>query len=96
MYFLGHAGCVQVNGLRIAGASGIFKSQDFPNGERLRNLTLFYSYTPAHEFLGYWERLPYTPSAMRSIYHIREYNIRRLSLVRLTITFPLPRTKLNQ
>lgn len=61
MYFLGHAGCIQVNGLRIAGASGIFKPQDF------------------HQ--GHWERLPYTPSAMRSIYHIREYNIRRLSLL---------------
>lgn len=33
MFFLGHAGCVQVNGVRIAGASGIFKSQDFRVGE---------------------------------------------------------------
>jgi lariat debranching enzyme len=32
MYFLGHAGCVQVNGIRIAGASGIFKSHDFHLG----------------------------------------------------------------
>ena len=32
IYFLGHAGCVQVNGIRIAGASGIFKSQDFRRG----------------------------------------------------------------
>ncbi|TCD64958.1 hypothetical protein EIP91_003416 [Steccherinum ochraceum] len=61
MYFLGHAGCVQVNGVRIAGASGIFKGQDFRN--------------------GHWERLPYNPGAMRSIYHIREYNIKRLSLL---------------
>jgi len=61
MFFLGHAGCVQVNGVRIAGASGIFKSQDFRP--------------------GHWERLPYNAGAMRSIYHIREYNIMRLSLL---------------
>ncbi|ETW85004.1 hypothetical protein HETIRDRAFT_457218 [Heterobasidion irregulare TC 32-1] len=61
IYFLGHAGCLQVNGIRIAGASGIFKSQDF------------------HQ--GHLERLPYTASSMRSIYHIREYNVRRLSLL---------------
>ncbi|KAI0798630.1 DBR1-domain-containing protein [Irpex lacteus] len=61
MYFLGHAGCVQVNGIRIAGASGIFNDKDFDH--------------------GFWERVPYNPSSMRSIYHIREYNIRRLSLL---------------
>jgi lariat debranching enzyme len=32
IYFLGHAGCVQVNGIRIAGASGIFKQHDFHRG----------------------------------------------------------------
>lgn len=61
IYFLGHAGCVQVNGLRIAGASGIYKSHDFR--------------------LGHHERMPYDHSSMRSIYHIREYNVRRLSLL---------------
>ncbi|KAI0737478.1 lariat debranching enzyme, C-terminal domain-containing protein [Daedaleopsis nitida] len=61
IYFLGHAGCIQVNGIRIAGASGIFKAQDFR--------------------LGHHERLPYSPGAMRSIYHIREYNVMRLSLL---------------
>ncbi|KAI0338201.1 DBR1-domain-containing protein [Trametopsis cervina] len=61
MYFLGHAGCVQVNGIRIAGASGIFGDRDFQQ--------------------GFWERVPYTPGSMRSIYHIREYNIMRLSLL---------------
>lgn len=50
-----------MNGIRIAGASGIFKGQDFAT--------------------GYWERLPYNPGAMRSIYHIREFSVRRLSLV---------------
>ncbi|KAG6333217.1 hypothetical protein ID866_5872 [Astraeus odoratus] len=61
IYFLGHAGCVQVNGLRIAGASGIYKGHDFR--------------------LGHYERLPYDHGSMRSIYHIREYNVRRLSLL---------------
>lgn len=32
MYFLGNAGCVQVNGIRIAGASGIFGGGDFHQG----------------------------------------------------------------
>ncbi|KAF8549037.1 DBR1-domain-containing protein [Imleria badia] len=61
IYFLGHAGCIQVNGVRIAGASGIFKDHDF------------------HQ--GHHERMPYDNGSMRSIYHIREYNIRRLSLL---------------
>ena len=33
IYFLGHAGCVQVDGIRIAGASGIFKQHDYHRGE---------------------------------------------------------------
>ncbi|KAH7913124.1 lariat debranching enzyme, C-terminal domain-containing protein [Hygrophoropsis aurantiaca] len=61
IYFLGHAGCIQVDGLRIAGASGIFKRNDF------------------HQ--GHYEQVPYDHGSMRSIYHIREYNIRRLSLL---------------
>lgn len=32
IYFLGHAGCVQVDGIRIAGASGIFGGGDFRQG----------------------------------------------------------------
>ncbi|EIM82251.1 uncharacterized protein STEHIDRAFT_160806 [Stereum hirsutum FP-91666 SS1] len=61
IYFLGHAGCVQVNGVRIAGASGIFNGREFRK--------------------GHYERVPYDNSAIRSIYHIREYNVRRLSLL---------------
>ncbi|KAF9446167.1 DBR1-domain-containing protein [Macrolepiota fuliginosa MF-IS2] len=61
IYFLGHAGCVRVNGVRIAGASGIFKAHDFQK--------------------GMYEQLPYTPGSLRSIYHIREFNVRRLSLL---------------
>ena len=33
-------------------------------------------------FSGHSEKMPYDNSSIRSIYHIREYNIRRLSLVR--------------
>ena len=40
IYFLGHAGCVQVNGIRIAGASGIFDSRDFRQGLYVRKLDL--------------------------------------------------------
>ncbi|KAF8901740.1 lariat debranching enzyme, C-terminal domain-containing protein [Gymnopilus junonius] len=61
IYFLGHAGCVRLNGVRIAGASGIFKGPDFR--------------------LGHYEKVPYDAGSMRSIYHIREYNVRRLSLL---------------
>ncbi|KAF8627152.1 hypothetical protein AX17_006369 [Amanita inopinata Kibby_2008] len=61
IYYLGHAGCVQVNGIRIAGASGIFKPHDFR--------------------LGYYERPPYNPNTIRSTYHIREYAVRKLSLL---------------
>ncbi|KAF9265672.1 DBR1-domain-containing protein [Marasmius fiardii PR-910] len=61
IYFLGHAGSVLFGGLRISGASGIFKDNHFP--------------------LGYFERMPYDRSALRSIYHIREFNVRKLSLL---------------
>ncbi|RXW19075.1 hypothetical protein EST38_g6773 [Candolleomyces aberdarensis] len=61
LYFLGHAGSVLVNGLKIAGVSGIFKGPDFRKGHH--------------------EKLPYDKSSMRSIYHVREYDIRRLSLL---------------
>ncbi|KAF8163576.1 lariat debranching enzyme, C-terminal domain-containing protein [Crassisporium funariophilum] len=61
IYFLGHAGCVQVNGVRVAGASGIYKSHDFR--------------------IGNYEKVPYDSSALRSIYHIREYSVRKLSLL---------------
>ncbi|KAK7439403.1 lariat debranching enzyme [Stygiomarasmius scandens] len=61
IYFLGHAGCVQVNGVRIAGASGIFKGYNFSR--------------------GYFETVPYGKDSIRSIYHIREFNVRKLSLL---------------
>ncbi|KAG6908463.1 hypothetical protein DXG01_004546 [Tephrocybe rancida] len=61
IYFLGHAGSVMVNGLRISGASGIHKDHDFN--------------------LGHYEKLPYDKRTLRSIYHVREYCVRKLSLL---------------
>jgi len=39
--------------------------------------------------LGFYEKIPYSYGTMRSIYHIREYNFRRLALVRLMDLFTL-------
>ena len=61
IYFLGGSGCIRVNGLRIAGASGIFKEH--------------------HYKLGHYERLPYSDSALRSVYHVRSYDVFKLSLL---------------
>ncbi|KIM43939.1 hypothetical protein M413DRAFT_9238 [Hebeloma cylindrosporum] len=48
IYFMGHAGSIRLNGIPIAGASGIFKANNFQLG---------------------------------AIYHIREYCVRKLSLL---------------
>jgi hypothetical protein len=40
---------------------------------------------PADPLLGSWEKVPYDNGSMRSIYHIREYNVRRLSLVCISL-----------
>ncbi|KAF8299284.1 hypothetical protein DL93DRAFT_2091209 [Clavulina sp. PMI_390] len=59
IYFLGFSGCVNVNGVRIAGASGI--------------------YNQAHYRWGYSERVPYHSGAVRSIYHVRHYDVTKLT-----------------
>lgn len=79
IYFLGHAGCVQVNGVRIAGASGIFKRRSFTQGTRSPHFSSLLTFLD--RIVGHFERFPYDKSAVRSIYHLREYNIRRLALV---------------
>ncbi|KAF7304246.1 DBR1-domain-containing protein [Mycena chlorophos] len=73
MYYLGAAGCVRVNGLRIAGASGIFNPSDYPR--------------------GHFETMPYDRSTLRSMYHIREYEFRKLSLA--TQLTPRPKVFLS-
>lgn len=78
IYFLGCAGSVLVNGMRITGSSGIFNSRHFSLGEPF----YFSSHDNITALIGHYERVPYDSDAMRSIYHIREYNVRRLSLVR--------------
>ncbi|KLT42695.1 hypothetical protein CC85DRAFT_245382, partial [Cutaneotrichosporon oleaginosum] len=59
IYYLGCAGSVMVNGLRIIGASGIYKEHDYRK--------------------GHFEKVPYTPSTLRSVYHIRKYDVEKLS-----------------
>lgn len=82
---MGHAGSVLLNGIRIAGASGIFKKHDF-------RLGMHSTLSPGigantHIPPGHYEKVPYDAGAMRSIYHIREYSVRKLSLVS---PFPQP------
>jgi lariat debranching enzyme len=58
IFYLGCAGVVQVNGIRIAGLSGIYKAQDYTHGQH--------------------ESYPYDQSTMRSVYHVREYQVYQL------------------
>ncbi|WVQ99839.1 hypothetical protein IAU59_006982 [Kwoniella sp. CBS 9459] len=58
IYYLGAAGSVFVDGLRIAGASGIYKDHDFNK--------------------GHFEKVPYDRSTLRSVYHIRSYDVAKL------------------
>ena len=85
IFFMGNAGCVQVNGIRIAGMSGIFNRHHYRQGNSSSSQTNH----AAEPTLGFYEKMPYSYGAMRSIYHIREYNFRRLALVRLMDPFTL-------
>ncbi|OCF30648.1 hypothetical protein I316_07696 [Kwoniella heveanensis BCC8398] len=58
IYYLGAAGSVYVDGLRIAGASGIYKDHDYNK--------------------GHFEKVPYDRSTLRSVYHIRSYDVAKL------------------
>ncbi|ORY35359.1 lariat debranching enzyme, C-terminal domain-domain-containing protein [Naematelia encephala] len=58
IYYLGAAGSVLVDGLRIVGASGIYKGNDYMR--------------------GHFEKVPYDRSSLRSIYHIRQYDVAKL------------------
>ncbi|RSH81388.1 hypothetical protein EHS25_006920 [Saitozyma podzolica] len=58
IYYLGAAGSVLVDGLRIVGASGIYKDHDYGK--------------------GHFEKVPYNNSTLRSVYHIRSYDVAKL------------------
>ena len=85
IFFVGNAGCVQVNGIRIAGMSGIFNRHHYRQGNDSSS-QLGRAVNPP---TGFYEKMPYSYGSMRSIYHIREYNFRRLALVRLVYLFIL-------
>ena len=94
IYFLGFAGSVLVDGwLCIAGASGIWKSGDWKKGESVESA--FRSRLAAGELrgpklksshcrrpTGHFENIPFDDRTIRSVYHIREYDVARLLQVR--------------
>ncbi|VDN97317.1 unnamed protein product [Rodentolepis nana] len=61
IWYMGYAGVVQFNGLRIGGLSGIYKLHDYS--------------------LGHYEHPPYCEATKRSVYHIRNLEVFRLSQV---------------
>ncbi|KAG8816920.1 hypothetical protein FRC17_000133 [Serendipita sp. 399] len=61
IYYLGGSNCVRLNGVRIAGCSGIYKDRDY--------------------HMGHFETIPYDNSALRSVYHVRAYDVLKLSLL---------------
>ncbi|KAI8079866.1 Metallo-dependent phosphatase-like protein, partial [Halteromyces radiatus] len=62
IYYLGNAGVIQYNGIRIGGLSGIFGGRDY--------------------YTGHYEHSPYSPSDLRSVYHYREYDVKKLLQIR--------------
>lgn len=73
IYFLGHAGVVNFGGLRIAGLSGIHSPHDYAKG----NPTPFGCLTAP----GHFETPPFNSSSVRSVYHTREEDVYKLSLL---------------
>ena len=59
MYYLGDAGVINVNGLRIAGVSGVFVQHHYNNPRT--------------------EAPPYPKNQVKSVYHARQQDIRRLN-----------------
>jgi lariat debranching enzyme len=77
---MGHAGSIRLNGIPIAGASGIFKANDFHLGASF-DQGFFVVDSSSSSLTGHYEKLPYDAGSMRTIYHVREYCVRKLSLV---------------
>lgn len=91
IYYLGAAGSVYVNGVRIVGASGIYKGFDYRKGEYHNALLL----PLAKPCVGHFEKVPYNDKELRSVYHIREYDVEKLMHVshfvaRYPIANPIP------
>lgn len=61
IYYLGFAGVINVNGVRIGGLSGIYNEH--------------------HYSLGHFERPPFDDKAMRSFYHMREFEVFQMSQI---------------
>ncbi|TIB69233.1 hypothetical protein E3Q23_04336 [Wallemia mellicola] len=61
IYYLGRSGSVMVDGVRISGASCIYKPKDYPK--------------------GYFEKIPYNNYTLRSTYHIRQFDVAKLSFL---------------
>ena len=61
VFFLGLGAVIRVNGWRVGGLSGIYKSGDY--------------------YRGHHERLPLGEDGIRSVYHVREFDAWRLTLL---------------
>ncbi|RUP46682.1 hypothetical protein BC936DRAFT_146650 [Jimgerdemannia flammicorona] len=73
IYFLGFGGVINFGGLRIAGISGIYKNFHYKLGSYIRSFL-----NPKCHF----ENPPYSESDLRSIYHVREYDVFKLSQIK--------------
>lgn len=84
IYFLGWAGVLRFGQLRIAGLSGIYKKYDYYSGliliVGLDNINL--------TEIGHHEK-HFNDDECKSIYHVRHYEVFKLSLVE-SISFPQP------
>ncbi|RKP37066.1 Metallo-dependent phosphatase-like protein [Dimargaris cristalligena] len=65
IYYMGHSGVVQFNGLRIGGISGVYYESDYNKGK----------------FNSHFELPPYTHSSLRSVYHTRHYDYLKLKQI---------------
>ncbi|KAI8369528.1 lariat debranching enzyme, C-terminal domain-containing protein [Radiomyces spectabilis] len=62
IYYLGNAGVINYNGIRIGGLSGIFKENDYNK--------------------GHFESSPYGQYDIKSVYHVRQYDVAKLAQIR--------------
>uniref|UniRef100_A0A3B0MMB4 (Lariat) debranching enzyme (Dbr1 homologue), putative n=1 Tax=Theileria annulata TaxID=5874 RepID=A0A3B0MMB4_THEAN len=72
IYYLGHSGVLNFGGIRIGGISGIYNLNDYTKGILLLKQL----------FKGYFESKPYNEQTKRSSYHMREFDVKKLSLIK--------------